>query len=119
MNNKRPLIEHKTIEIFGIKSKTIWNCDAILPKIKEFSKKMGLRILVEKYHDFKPQGATLIFILSSSHLAVHTWPENGYIHIDLVTCAKLPKDNKIRKSIKELFEITENQINIQKIKYEN
>ena len=119
MKSKRPLIDHKVIEIFGIKSKNIWKCDAILPKIKEFSKEMDLKILAEKYHDFEPQGATLIFVLSSSHLAVHTWPEDGYIHIDLVTCAKLPEDEKIRNIIKGIFGIVNDQIKIMEIKYEN
>ena len=118
MKNKRPLIEHKVIEIFGIKSETIWSCKEILPKIKKFSEKIGLKILAEKYYDFKPQGATLIFVLSSSHLAVHTWPENGYLHIDLVTCAKISSDDKITKTIQELFNVSSDQINIREINYE-
>jgi len=119
MEAKRPLIEHKVIEIFKIKSKEIKNCNIIFPKIKNFSDKMGLKILGKKYYDFKPHGATLIFILSSSHLAVHTWPENEYLHMDIVTCGKLPEENKIKNIIKDIFGVSKNQIIIRGITYEN
>jgi S-adenosylmethionine decarboxylase len=117
MKNKRPLIEHKVIEIFEINSKTIWNCEAILPKIKKFSQEMGLNILEKKYHDFSPQGATLIFILSNSHLAVHTWPEEKYLHIDLVTCEKMLDNKKMIKLIEGIFKVSKKQINLLEVHY--
>jgi len=36
---------------------------------------------------FSPKGITLVYILSESHLVIHTWPELGTAHIDLVTCS--------------------------------
>ncbi len=32
--------------------------------------------------------ASMIFILSESHIALHSWPNKGYLHIDIVTCTK-------------------------------
>lgn len=34
------------------------------------------------------EGVTGIFLLSESHLSFHTYPETGYISIDLYTCGK-------------------------------
>ncbi|WP_037035635.1 adenosylmethionine decarboxylase [Rahnella sp. WP5] len=34
------------------------------------------------------EGVTGVFLLSESHLSFHTYPETGYISIDLYTCGK-------------------------------
>ncbi|MDP3788303.1 MAG: adenosylmethionine decarboxylase [Candidatus Chromulinivorax sp.] len=32
------------------------------------------------------QGMTSMVILSESHIAFHTWPENGFVACDIFTC---------------------------------
>ena len=39
-----------------------------------------------KYNQFEPQGVSIVFLLSESHLSLHTWPENGKISLDLFSC---------------------------------
>ena len=39
-------------------------------------------------YKFAPQGITGVILLAESHIAVHTWPEIGYIAIDIFTCGK-------------------------------
>lgn len=40
-----------------------------------------------------PNGAvTAVLLLAESHLAVHTWPEHGLAHFDLLTCGRLNAD---------------------------
>ncbi|EPR7484114.1 adenosylmethionine decarboxylase [Photobacterium leiognathi] len=48
------------------------------------------------------EGITGVFLLSESHLSYHTYPETGYISIDLYTCGKEPKSPDI-DNIKEIF----------------
>jgi S-adenosylmethionine decarboxylase proenzyme len=43
-------------------------------------------ILGETDHEFYPQGCSFIFLLSESHLSVHTFPEKNYMSFDLYTC---------------------------------
>jgi S-adenosylmethionine decarboxylase len=43
-------------------------------------------ILHSRFHQFQPQGVTGLLLLAESHLAVHTWPELGYVHITLASC---------------------------------
>lgn len=50
-------------------------------------KDLRLNIVKKTFHLFRPKGVTLAFILSESHLVIHTWPELNYLHIDLVTCS--------------------------------
>lgn len=39
-------------------------------------------------HTFDPHGVTATAILAESHLAVHTWPEHGYLGADLFYCGR-------------------------------
>lgn len=47
----------------------------------------GIGVLHRHFHRFDPHGLTGIFLLSASHLSVHTWPEHGYAAIDIFTCS--------------------------------
>lgn len=52
----------------------------------------GLQIMGRAFHQFAPQGATGLFLLAESHLAVHTWPEFASVAIDLYVC-NVTEDN--------------------------
>jgi len=45
-------------------------------------------ILEKIQHIFDPQGFTTIYLLSESHISIHTFPENNYAAIDIYTCRK-------------------------------
>ncbi|HXU53784.1 MAG TPA: adenosylmethionine decarboxylase [Casimicrobiaceae bacterium] len=49
-------------------------------------KDAGLTIVGERFHQFEPQGVTGAVILAESHLAIHTWPENGSVTLDVYVC---------------------------------
>ena len=48
-------------------------------------------------YKFRPQGITGVILLAESHIAVHTWPEIGYIAIDIFTCGKAAQPKKALK----------------------
>ncbi len=35
---------------------------------------------------FEPQGASVVVLVSESHLSAHSWPEHGYVAFDVFTC---------------------------------
>ncbi len=39
------------------------------------------------FHTFEPQGVIYVATLLQSHIAVHTWPELGYVSLDIYTCS--------------------------------
>ncbi len=47
----------------------------------------GFTLLHKHVHKFTPQGVTGAAVLSESHLALHSWPENGMLFVDLATCS--------------------------------
>lgn len=46
----------------------------------------GAEVLGWRSHRFEPQGVTVMVLVAESHLALHTWPEHGYIAFDYFTC---------------------------------
>ena len=46
----------------------------------------GATVLQTVFKKFDPQGATVICLLSESHISIHTWPEEGKAAVDVYTC---------------------------------
>ena len=71
----------------------------------------GLNIVGDVFHQFEPQGVTGTVLLAESHLAIHTWPEEGFVTVDVYVCNYM-KDNthkalKLYASLKEHFKPSE------------
>ena len=58
-------------------------------------------MLHEVSHKFTPQGVTALALIAESHVAIHTWPEFGYVAADAFTCGDQANAEKaIRHLIK-------------------
>lgn len=56
------------------------------------------QILNENIHIFKPIGCSILYLLSESHLSIHTFPEKNHISFDIYTCRQYV-DNKVYEDI--------------------
>jgi len=66
-----------------------------------------MEIVGEVFHQFVPEGVTGTLLLAESHLAIHTWPESGFVTIDVYVCNQR-NDNRAKalrlfRSIEELL----------------
>lgn len=59
--------------------------------------KSKFKILGAIDNQFKPFGYTKIWLLGESHLAVHTFPEEGKSYVELSSCIKSKFDNFIKE----------------------
>lgn len=46
----------------------------------------GATIVNTTIHKFNPFGTSLVFVLSESHISIHTYPEYKKIFLDVFTC---------------------------------
>jgi len=59
--------------------------------------------VLDTSHVTFPNGAvTLVLILAESHLAIHTWPEDNLIAIDLFSCGAIDGDTVVAQLVGEL-----------------
>lgn len=77
--------------------------DWLEKKSEEFLNKLEISVVNKMYHKFEPQGISLLYILASSHMAVHSWPENNYLHIDLITCSQKDSRETVDAALKSTF----------------
>lgn len=60
--------------------------DFLKVKYKEALEQAGFTILQFSEHYFPIQGYTCFWLLGESHLAIHTFPEEGKSYIELSSC---------------------------------
>ena len=48
---------------------------------------MKCTVINSMLHQFSPIGVSGVVVIAESHIAVHTWPEHGYIALDIFTCS--------------------------------
>ncbi len=99
---QKPYFKHFVVEIncqFDSGNSVEWLEARTIPLIES----LRVGIVAKTKHIFKPQGITLIYILTSSHMAVHSWPENDFLHIDLIICSEKITFDVFKTSIKKTF----------------
>ncbi|MDP9333855.1 MAG: polyamine aminopropyltransferase [Actinomycetota bacterium] len=55
-------------------------------------------------HRFSPHGVSGVAVIAESHLAIHTWPEFGYVAADLFTCGQHVDMEAIIGVLRDSFE---------------
>lgn len=82
---------------------------------KTLIKKLKLDVVSQNKHEFTNNGLTKIWILSQSHLIIHSWPEKNALHIDLMTCNQ---SNPNTESLKNYFvDLFTKEIVVTELKY--
>lgn len=65
-------------------------CDPLLLKrhFENVLKECGFNICGTQHKYFEPYGYTGLWLLSESHFAIHTFPEEGKTYIELSSCVE-------------------------------
>lgn len=97
--NSAPDGIHHLVEFFGccphqINSQDFW--ETILDSALEGA---DIQILNRHFYCFTPHGITGYFLLSASHISVHTWPEHGYVACDVFSCGD---ENETRNIVQRI-----------------
>ena len=95
--------------------KQLWTVDASLTPGSQVSDiteltaaataavRAGGGTVLDSSHVIFPNGAvTLVLILAESHLAIHTWPEENLIAVDLFSCGTIAAERVAGELIKAL-----------------
>jgi S-adenosylmethionine decarboxylase proenzyme len=74
-------------------------------KVKQLLDKIchhyGYTILAKNQHEFEPFGFTILYLLSESHLSIHTFPEKKYFAFDIYTC----RENESNSTYENIYKM--------------
>jgi S-adenosylmethionine decarboxylase proenzyme len=106
-NSSHPLIikgTHIIIDIYEIfDNQPLKFNDTIIIILDKIVEKFNLNVVGKVIHQFEPFGVTGVYVLSESHLSIHTFVEEKKIAMDLYTCNTFDNSIEVVEYIKSLF----------------
>lgn len=79
---------HVVVDTWGVDADILNNPEWLQAKMIEAAEACGATVLSVQSKQFEPQGATVLVMLSESHISIHTYPEKGFAAIDCYTCGE-------------------------------
>ena len=101
-NTPTPEIDHWVVQLWGVTADQINDPERLSGTLGALAEELSLTKVSDHTHFFGP-GVSTVLILSESHLSVHTWPEMGYVHVDLVTCVKKLTARRLDAALRSAF----------------
>jgi S-adenosylmethionine decarboxylase len=79
---------HVAVDTWGADFELLTNAEWLQAQMVEAAEACGATVLSVQSKQFEPQGATVLVLLSESHLSIHTYPEKGFAALDCYTCGE-------------------------------
>ena len=74
-------------DIKGIRNTELLNrLDQVRFILNVICEKSEFTVLDVIEHQFEPEGFSILYLLSESHISIHTFPERQYFALDIYTC---------------------------------
>ncbi len=108
--------KHLICDIKNIKNHKLLNSLEELKEMFDYiCKTYDYNILNKSEYIFTPQGITIIYMLSESHISIHTFPEKNYADMDIYTCREYPNNDvyiEIQEYLRKMFDSSEESFTI-------
>lgn len=79
---------HIAVDVWGAQFTVLDNVDYLQQIMIDAAEKSGAMVLSACNKKFDPNGCTVLILLSESHFAIHTYPEERFAAIDCFTCGE-------------------------------
>ncbi|KYC42137.1 spermidine synthase [Scytonema hofmannii PCC 7110] len=99
-----PVGRHCILELYNCPTHLLNNPVFMKQALEEAAKVAKSTLLSELTHHFEPYGVTGLALLAESHISIHTWPEYGYIAVDIFTCGEHAEPEKACKYLVQAFQ---------------
>jgi hypothetical protein len=91
--------KHMICDFKCIKNESLLNnCKELNLLLKKICQDYDFQILNEVEHKFEPIGCSILFLLSESHISIHTFPEKNHMSFDIYTFRQY-KDDEVYNNI--------------------
>lgn len=89
MSDSKVYGQHFLVELLGCDPAKIKHVESVEQIFLEAAHISGASIVEHFFKQYKPEGVTGIILISESHFSIHTWPEDGFVALDIFTCGTM------------------------------
>jgi S-adenosylmethionine decarboxylase len=79
---------HVAVDTWGVDFDLLNDAEWLQAQMIEAAEVCGATVMSVQSKQFEPQGATVLVLLSESHISIHTYPERGFAALDCYTCGE-------------------------------
>lgn len=104
-SNRTSAGKHMIADIYEIKNSLLLNDKFLLNEmLKNICNTYDFEVLNIVDYSFQPFGCTILFLLSESHMSIHTFPEKNHLSFDIYTCREYNDDKEYNQIFNYLIE---------------
>lgn len=93
---------HYIVEASGCDPNIIGSIEKMQQILVKAAEKAGAQVWSISFNIFPPNGVSGVIVISESHLSTHTWPELGYVALDIYTCGdNVDPEEAVEYAVKE------------------
>ena len=98
---------HLILELSGCSPEIISDLEKVREYMIQAAIKAGAEVRTTAFHRFRPQGVSGVVVIAESHLSLHTWPEYGYVALDIYTCGDTTEPWRACEFLADCFQAKE------------
>ena len=77
---------HLLLDLFGCPAELLNDAELLRELLTRAAEEARAHVVAQVFHPFSPHGVTGVLVIQESHLSVHTWPEEGFVTVDVYVC---------------------------------
>lgn len=79
---------HYIVEASGCDPAIIGSVEKVQQVLVKAAEIAGAQVWSISFNRLPPNGVSGVVVISESHISTHTWPEFGYVALDIYTCGR-------------------------------
>jgi S-adenosylmethionine decarboxylase proenzyme len=104
--------KHLLIDLWTPDREVLLGVEPLWSRLLAATRASGAQILHTHAHQFTPQGMSGFILIAESHVSIHTWPQEGYLAMDILSCGHVDPERLVREFTRELT-ITRRRVSLQ------
>jgi S-adenosylmethionine decarboxylase proenzyme len=77
---------HILIDLWTPDRELLKRVEPLWSRLQAATAASGAHVLHAHAHQFTPSGMSGMILIAESHVSLHTWPEEGYLAMDILSC---------------------------------
>jgi S-adenosylmethionine decarboxylase len=103
---------HLLIDLWTPDRELLTGVEPLWSRLVAATRETGAQVLHTHVHQFTPHGMSGMILIAESHVSIHTWPEEGYVAMDILSCGHVDPETLVRQFTREL-RVTRRRLSLQ------